>query len=102
MRRTGRTQSSLASELGISVPGVNDWIHGRSTPKYSCCMRLMKMGIRLDELFSEDVMKVVKKTHSVDSLECVELTPERCLEIVSAGMEHLRSCRSNSPECQTG
>lgn len=93
LNRTNRSQSDLARELGIDSSSVNNWIRGKNTPKYELCVRLLDMGIDIDELFSSAVWERVKADHAAEFKAEVRLTPEECAEIVRSGLDSLRSAR---------
>ena len=67
--RTGRTQTQLAQEIGVSVVTVNEWSRGNSTPKHPYCRELLLLGMQLEELFDEETAEAVRK-----SLGCAPFT----------------------------
>lgn len=94
LNRTNRSQSDLARELGVDASSVNNWIRGKNTPKYELCLRLLDMGIGIDELFSADAWEKIKADHAAEFKDEVRLTPEECAEIVRSGLDALRAART--------
>ena len=90
LTRTNRSQTDLAKELGLDVSSVNNWIRGKNTPKYEYCEKLLKMGMGIEELFSDAVWEKIKKERAADFKAEVRLSPEECAEIVRHGLDAIR------------
>lgn len=89
--RKRMSQTELADILDADTTAVNNWVRGKNTPKYTMLVRLLKMGARIDELFSEDVCRSVLETHSDDFRESVQLSADDCAEIVRKGLEAMKA-----------
>lgn len=60
MKRLGcKNQQELADKLGMSQGAVSAWGSGTRSPRYEDCVRLLQMGMTVEELFGEDVAKSV-------------------------------------------
>lgn len=86
--RTGKTQTQLAQEIGVSVVAVNEWVRGNSTPKHPYCKALLLMGMRLDELFDNETLDAVLSNlntglnHSASGEECERIVKEGLFRIL--------------------
>lgn len=47
----GYTQADLAEALGTSPQNVNKWVKGTGSPSYELCLRLLQIGMTVEELF---------------------------------------------------
>ena len=60
MKRLGcKNQQELADKLGMSQGAVSAWGSGTRSPRYEDCVRLLQMGMTVEELFGEDAAKSV-------------------------------------------
>ena len=95
-----RTRLPIAklAELGfVTVPAAYTWLADKSVPKYEAVRNLLLNGCRLDEIFDDEVLEAVRRTHAEDfnDLELL-LTPEKCKEIVKSGLS-LMQVQGNAP-----
>lgn len=90
-----RTRSSISwlAELGgISVPAAYTWLSGKASPKHETIAKLLLNGCRIDEIFDEQVLEAVRKTHAEDFPGIdMQLSPENCQKIVKAGLAFLKA-----------
>ena len=54
MERMGiKTQSELGRLLGVGQSAISAWNSGVNGPTHETCIKLLRMGMTLDELFGE-------------------------------------------------
>lgn len=86
INRTGRTQQSLANELGVSRSRVAQWCSGNADISRTDCGRLIKAGMTFAELFGQDVEDYVSKVYSGGTVDLSSLTDEECSSILERGL----------------
>lgn len=89
--RVGMSQIQLAEALGLDYSSVNNWVRGKSTPKYVYAKKMLEMGIRIDELFSDEIWQKVKEDCAKEIRGEVELTPDECEQIVASGLASMKA-----------
>lgn len=67
LNRKGWKQRELAQRLNIGTSTVGMWCTGKSTPSYDVIVKLFKLGVTMEELFGEEIGKLVKN-HYLSSL----------------------------------
>lgn len=97
IERTNMSIAQLAELMGISVPAAYTWLSDKASPKYDAIKTLLLNGCRLEEIFDQQVLDAVRDTHRDDfpGMDLV-LTPEKCKEIVKAGISLLKA-QGNDP-----
>jgi len=60
LKRKGLTQQELADKIDCSLGLVGGWSSYRGVPSYDKCIRLLKEGMTVSELFGEDVAREAK------------------------------------------
>lgn len=53
----------LAQKLGIKKGTVDSWSSGSRNPTYEVCVKLLDLGMTVDELFGKAYQSSVQKTH---------------------------------------
>lgn len=89
LRRTGKKQRELASELGISPAMVNALKKGRTDTSATICRKLLLSGMTVEELFGSEVWELVKARALGESGKIV-LGQDECMRIVAAGLASMR------------
>lgn len=89
VKRLGISNKELAERLGISLPNISIWKSGKAVPSYQVCRDLLRIGMRVDELFDEETLEAIKTSHRKD-FTLDSLTPDECVEIVRKGLAGLR------------
>lgn len=97
INRVGITPTQLADALDLDYSSVNNWIRGKATPKYVYAKKMLEMGIRIDELFSDEIWQKIKEDCASEIRGEVELTPEECSRIVASGIESLKARGAELP-----
>lgn len=88
--RTNTNASSLAESLGLNASSITSWKKGKTTPSYDICLKLLELGIGIDELFTPEIWQMVKERHAEEFRGEVVLSPEECAAIVRNGLNSLR------------
>lgn len=53
----------LAAKLGVKKSTVDSWSSGARTPTYDVCVKLLDLGMTVEELFGKPYQSSVSKTH---------------------------------------
>lgn len=87
--RTGMSQSDLARAVGVSSAAVKKWREGGNMDlKY--IDKLIQLGMRIEELFSEEAWAAIKNDRLQDFKDPELLSSEECRKIIIAGIEKLK------------
>ena len=88
LERTHQTGTELAAKLNVDGSAVSNWCKGKNTPKYTVCLQLLKMGVKIEEIFDEEAAETIKK--DILTLQNTsKMTDRDCEEIVKRGMAKL-------------
>lgn len=88
LERTHQTGTELAAKLNVDGSAVSNWCKGKNTPKYTVCLQLLKMGVKIEEIFDEEAAETIKK--DILTLQNTsKMTDSDCEEIVKRGMAKL-------------
>ena len=64
IKRVGMADhDELAQKLGIKKGTVDAWSSGSRCPTYEVCVKLLDMGMTVEELFGKAYQSSVQKTH---------------------------------------
>jgi transcriptional regulator with XRE-family HTH domain len=55
--------AELAARLGTKKSTVDSWSSGARTPTYDMCMKLLELGMTVEELFGKPYLSSVSKAH---------------------------------------
>lgn len=87
--RTGMSQIDLARAVGVSSAAVKKWREGGNMDlKY--IDKLIQLGMRIEELFSEEAWAAIKNDRLQDFKNTELLSSEECRKIILAGIEKLK------------
>lgn len=53
----------LAKRIGVKKGTVSSWSSGDRTPTYDMCVKLLELGMTVEELFGKPYQSSVGKTH---------------------------------------
>lgn len=95
--RVGMTQTQLADALDLDYSSVNNWVRGKATPKYVYAQKMLEMGIRIDELFSDEIWQKIKEDCASEIRGEVVLTPEECEQVVVSGIAKIQADGAELP-----
>lgn len=84
MSRVGLNQNKLSKKIGVSMSKVAAWSAGYRKPGYEDIILLLKAGMTINELFDDEVEKIVLS--SQPSLDLSQLSPADCRRIVSIAL----------------
>lgn len=87
--RIGLNQSKLAEKLGITPASITKWKKGGGVDLVYLD-QLLKMGMKIEEMFTDEAWEAVKKFRAEELRQEVELSPEECAQIVQAGIQMLK------------
>ncbi len=89
MKRLGcKNQQELADKLGISQGSVSAWGSGSRSPRYEDCVRLLQMGMTVEELFG--ISEAEKNVEKISSLkDFVELFQKSMNETLDSVKKNL-------------
>lgn len=87
--RIGMNQSRLAESLGISSASITKWKKGGGVDLVFLD-KLLKMGMSIEEMFTEEAWNAIKRFRSDDLHQNVSLSPEECEKIVLAGIQKMK------------
>lgn len=76
-RKGIRRQKDLANELGVSDQTVSNWANGETFPTHEMEDRLLRMGMTIEELFGQEIWKIVKMQAQEESKSSADETFER-------------------------
>lgn len=76
LTRNGYNQTTLAAELETSSQNVNRWIRNIGKPSYEICVKLLKLGMTVEEHFDVDYTKMHKEFKVDSSVQDVFESPE--------------------------
>lgn len=60
--RYGIKQNRLAEMIDTSPANVNKWVNGEGFPSYELCLKLLKIGVTIEELFGIEYQQVPNET----------------------------------------
>ncbi|SHL05324.1 helix-turn-helix transcriptional regulator [Fibrobacter sp. UWH4] len=66
--RKGWDRKELAKELGFEVTTIGNWCAKKSTPNYSTLVKLINLGMTLEEMFGETVKEKLSPSPQKDNL----------------------------------
>lgn len=69
---------ALAERLGTKKPTVDSWSSGARTPTYDMCVRLLDLGMTVEELFGKPYQSSAKVEGNMDRM--VQASLMRLLE----------------------
>lgn len=55
--------TELAARLGTKKSTVDSWSSGARTPTYEMCLKLLELGMTVEELFGKPYLSSVGKVH---------------------------------------
>lgn len=55
--------TELAARLGTKKSTVDSWSSGARTPTYEMCLKLLELGMTVEELFGKPYLSSVGKAH---------------------------------------
>ena len=61
--RVGISQEELADTIGVKPATVYSWTSKNRTPTYDVCVKLLELGMTVEELFGKAYQSSVRKTH---------------------------------------
>lgn len=61
--RIGIAQDELAKRLGLKPSTVYSWTSKGTTPTYDVCVKLLEMGMTVEELFGKPYLSSISATH---------------------------------------
>lgn len=53
----------LAAKIGVKKSTVDSWSSGSRTPTYDVCVKLLELGMTVEELFGKPYLPSVGKAH---------------------------------------
>lgn len=83
---SGRTQQSLADELGCSRSRVAQWCNGNADISRTDCGLLIKLGMPISDLFGQDVEDYIVEKYSSQKMDPSTWTEEDCVRLVQRGL----------------
>lgn len=89
LKRKGLNQSKLAKILGITPGSITKWKSGGGVDLVYLD-HLLRLGMNIEEMFTEEAWEAVKKFRSEEFRQEVELSPEECARIVQAGVQKMK------------
>lgn len=81
LRRMNYSHGDLAAKMNVSRSKVSGWAAGYRRPDYDNLEQLLKMGMTINEMFGEEVERIVFKVQP--SIDVNNLTENDCKKIVS-------------------
>ena len=66
LKRSGMTQTALASMIGTTPANVSRWAVGAGVPSYELCVNLIKAGMTTRELFGVDSLDIKESPEDFD------------------------------------
>lgn len=64
LERVRMTQNELAEKLHVDQSAISLWNRNKTSPKKETQQALIKLGMRIDELFDDETWEFVKETTS--------------------------------------
>ena len=61
--RVGISREELADKIGVKPATVYSWTSKGRTPTYDVCVKLLELGMTVEELFGKAYQSSVRKTH---------------------------------------
>ena len=55
--------TALAAKLGTKKSTVDSWSAGSRTPTYDMCVKMLELGMTVEELFGKPYLSSVSKAH---------------------------------------
>ena len=75
LNRTGFSKADLCRKLGLDAKSslLSSYEKGRSDPSYDMCVKLLQLGMTVEELFGKPYLSSVAETHQAfeDRIESV-------------------------------
>lgn len=78
--RSRMTQDELSKKLNMTRSKIASWSAGYRKPDYDDIVALIKIGMSINEIFGDEVEKMILQTQP--SLDVEHLTQEDCKKIV--------------------
>lgn len=87
----GYSQADLAEALGTSPQNVNKWVKGTGLPSYELCLKLLQIGMTVEELFGivadNSIPSKIPPMTSVEFVQILQDALNNSLESVKRRIE---------------